>query len=128
MVVRFMAALPVTTTQVPSQEVQKIVNIYNTLQTTNLTTQGTQTITSSQNIETTAQIISEKTQISKEKVMKVLKHQSEISNTNKDVKQIISEISQKENIKESDIKNVIQNQFSLIAEPEKNIEKRRRLC
>lgn len=95
---------------------------------TNAKTVDVQTIVNSykenktQTIEQMTQLISEKTGIAKEKVATVLKETSAVFKTKENLKEVIKEVAQKENLKEEDVQQIIQTQIPLVAEPEKHIE------
>jgi len=63
--------------------------------------------------------IVKKTGLEKEKVAQTIKYVSKVAKADKE---LIKDVALKENIKETDVEKIVTNQFSLIAEPEKNIE------
>ncbi|OGK24401.1 hypothetical protein A3C25_06030, partial [Candidatus Roizmanbacteria bacterium RIFCSPHIGHO2_02_FULL_38_11] len=92
---------------------------------TNLQTDQVKTIlnTFTQNVNqplsTTVNNITKQTGIEKEKVVHTV---NSVVNNLKTSKDMVKQISQKENIKESDLQKIVQNQLPVVAQPEKYIE------
>src|SRR3989344_1158109 len=92
---------------------------------TNLQTDQVKTILNTftknvnQPLSTTVNNITKQTGIEKEKVVHTV---NSVVNNLKTSKDMVKQISQKENIKESDLQKIVQNQLPVVAQPEKYIE------